>query len=235
MTEKNKLENREELVKNKTKQADKKETEKETKSLSDEEKKVAKKASEKKISKDDAKKEVAREEVKSQTGYSAESLAEVGRTVLKTQDSFSKPDSAQTADNMKKVKGNAVEGMLEKMVDPKVAKKIVQAGLGSEFASTGESGLEQGARTVLEKQREFGGSEGLSGLLAKMVLFGKGMSLEEIRKLTPDKLKEHSEKINQNPSNSVAAKTNSEPPKQRDKQVDPSVRKAWADKRGMGA
>ena len=235
MTEQNKLENREELVKNKTKQADKKETEKETKSLSDEEKKVAKKASEKKISKDDAKKEVAREEVKSQTGYSAESMAEVGRTVLKTQDSFSKPDSVQTADNMKKAKGNAVEGMLEKMVDPKVAKKIVQAGLGSEFTSTGESGLEQGAKMVLEKQREFGGSEGLSGLLTKMVLFGKGMPLEEIRKLTPDKLKEYSEKINQERPNPAQAKEKTPPAKQQDKQIDPSVRKAWANKRGMGA
>lgn len=245
MTEKNKLKTEEETVKNMTEQTKKKEADKEAKSLSDEEKKVAKKATEKKISKEDAQKEVAREEVKSETGYSAEALASVGRTVLKTQDAFSRPDVVEATGQMKHLKGNAVEGMLEKMTDSKVAQKIVQAGLGSEFVSTGAGGLEQGGRTVLEKQREFGGAEGMEGLLAKMVLFGNGMSLEEIRKMTPEKLKEVTEQLAQKqksensekPENKTEsqkeAKTETKQESKTEKQkTDPAFQKALAERRG---
>lgn len=163
---------------------------KEDKSLSEDEKKVADKAADKKISKEEAKKEVAREDVKKETGYSAESMAEVGKTVLHANESIKRPDDPQkTAGKMAQVKGNAVEGMLEKMVDPKVAQKIVQAGLGSEFTSTGASGLEQGARTVLEESKKFGGEKGMEKMLADAALQGV-LTLEEIKRLTPAKLKE---------------------------------------------
>ena len=95
---------------------------KDTKGLSEEEKKVADRAIDKKISKEDAKKEVAREEVKSHTGYSAEAMAEVGRTALRANDSLGK-DAGRAMHDLGQVKGSAVEGMLEKMTDSKVAKK----------------------------------------------------------------------------------------------------------------
>ena len=170
---------------------------KDTKGLSEEEKKVADRAIDKKISKEDAKKEVAREEVKSRTGHSAEAMAEVGRTVLHANDSLGK-ESGKAANDLGQVKGNAVEGMLEKMTDSKVAKKIVQSGLGSEFMSTGEGGLEQGARTVLEKSKQLGEAAGMEAMLAEAVIYGKGMTMDELKKLTPDKLKEMVDQAKQN-------------------------------------
>jgi len=197
VNEPDKLDDKKIKAEKEAKKTEKEDKKKDTKGLSEEEKKVADRAADKKISKEDAKKEVAREEVKSQTGYSAESMAEVGKTVLHANDSLGK-ESGKAANDLGQVKGNAVEGMLEKMTDSKVAKKIVQAGLGSEFMSTGEGGLEQGARTVLEKSKQLGEAAGMEAMLAEAAIYGKGMTMDELKKLTPDKLKEVVDKAKQN-------------------------------------
>ena len=167
-----------------------KEEKKEDKSLSEEERKIADKAADKKISKEDARKEVARETVKEETGYSADALADVGKKVMHAGESADKKgDATKAAARMSEIKGGAVEGMLEKMVDSKVANKIVQAGLGSEFTSTGASGLEQSARTVLEEIKKYGGENGMENMLTTAALNGT-LTLDQIRQLTPEKLKE---------------------------------------------
>jgi len=187
--EQDKLDNKELKAKENAEQKGKEEK-KEDKSLSEEERKVADRAAEKKISKEDAKKEVARETVKEETGYSADALADVGKKVMHAGESAGKTgDADKAAKNMTEVKGGAVEGMLEKMSDSKVANKIVQAGLGSEFTSTGASGLEQSARTVLEEIKKYGGEKGMEDMLTSAALNGT-LTLDQIKKLTPDKLKE---------------------------------------------
>lgn len=117
------------------------------------------------------KKEVARESVKEKTGYDAMALADVGKATLHTKDAFERPDLKEATAEMDRIKGNAVGDMLEKMTDGKVAEDVVKSGLGSEHLSTGKSGLEQGARTVLEKMNEFGSASSMEQLLADAALY----------------------------------------------------------------
>lgn len=173
----------------------KKQEELKTKNMSEREQKVAERSAEKKISKEDAEKEVARESVKEKTGYDANALAEVGRSTLNTKDALERPDLKEASKEMERIQGNAVGDMLEKMTDGKVAEDVVKAGLGSAHLSTGKSGLEQGARTVLEKMNEFGSASDMRQLLADAALYGNGMSIEDAKNMTPEVLREKVEAL----------------------------------------
>ena len=172
----------------------KKTVEKKDNPKSEEERRIDKKVVEKKISKDDAKKEVAKETVKRKTGYDVEALANVARKVLETGDSFVHGPVGEAVDAMAQIKGNAVNDMLEKMAgDSEVAKNMVKAGLGPKFLSTGEQGIQHGARTVLRENREAGDAAGMEKMLCDAVNYGKGMSIDEIRalKISPKTLKKN--------------------------------------------
>jgi len=201
MAESIRKQDRELKAKEEAEQKEKEEKKKETSSLSEEERRVAEKAADKKVDKEEAKKEVAKEEIKEKTGHSAEAFAEVARTVLETKDSYDHATIGQTADSMAKVKGNNVESMLESMAkDPELAKNIVRAGLGSKFTSTNEAGVQEGSRTVLEKNREVGGVAGMEEALSQAALYGQGLTAAEIRemKMDPETLKRKVEELKAN-------------------------------------
>lgn len=160
------------------------------KEMNEEKQRVSEKAAEKRISRDDAEKEVAKEKVQEKTGYSAEALAGVGHHIMKASDGFEKPNTKQAAEGMQHLQGSAVEGLLDKMANGQVAEDIVKAGLGSEFLSTGKAGLEQGARTVLEKSKVFGEGSKMQEMLAQASMYGTGITREEAENMTPEKLKE---------------------------------------------
>ena len=164
----------------------------------EEEHQVSKKVAEKKISKSDAKKEVAKENVKKKTGYDVETLAHVAKEVLETGDAYAKGPVGEAMDSMVRIKGNAVDDMLTKMAgDKEVAQNILKAGLGSNFLSTGELGIQHGAKTVLEEKREAGDAAGMQKMLCTAVKWGKGMSMDEIRalKVSPKTLKRNVKEI----------------------------------------
>ena len=188
-----------------------KQEKKQEKAMTEREQKVADRVEEKKISKEDAEKEVARESVKEQTGYDANALAEVGKSTLNTKDALERPDLKEASSEMERIKGNSVNDMLEKMTDGKVAEDVVKAGLGSEHLSTGKSGLEQGARTVLEKMNEFGSASDMRQLLADAALYGKGMSIEDAKNMTPEVLRE---KVNALKENAPKTPTRDAPAKE---------------------
>ncbi len=167
-----------------------KQEKKQEKAMTEREQKVADRVEEKKISKEDAEKEVAKESVQEKTGYNVETLAEVGKNVLQTKDTLERPDLKETTLRMGRFQENTVGTLLEKMTDGQVAEDIVKSGLGSEHLSTGKGGLETGSRTVLEKMSELGGASGIEKLLAEASLYGRGMSLDDVKHLTPEALKE---------------------------------------------
>ena len=150
----------------------------------EEERQVNKKVAEKQITKSDAQKEVAKETVKKKTGYDVETLAHVAREVLETGDAYAKGPVGEAMDSMARIKGNAVDDMLTEMAgDKEVVRNMLKAGLGSKFLSTGELGVQHGARTVLEGKREAGDAAGMQKMLCKAVEWGQGMSMSEIREL----------------------------------------------------
>ena len=164
--------------------------------MTEEEAKIAQKSAEKEVSKEEAQKEVAKEEIKEETGYSAETLAGVAHTAMKASDSSGRSDLAQAENDKTEVKGNAVEGMLEKMADSKVTQNILKAGIGSEFLSTGESGLRQGAQIALDIAKTSGVVSGIEGRLLQAAL-DHSMTMDEIRNMTPETLKEKLEIMKQ--------------------------------------
>jgi len=183
-----------ENAKKETDEKEAQEKEKETKSLSEEEKEVAKTAAKDKSSKEEAKKKVAKKVVKKETGYDAETLAQVGRNALDAKDTMEKPtEVGQTTEALNRVRGEGVKDMLGKIKDTRIAENVVKAGLGAMHASTTAGGLNEGAKTVLEKGEEVGGGAGMEDLLKQAVLYGNGMTLNEIKelKMTPDRLKEY--------------------------------------------
>jgi len=174
---------------------------KEDRALSEEEKQVEKKAAEEKLSKEDAKKEVARETVKKETGYDADTLARIGKEALDAKDAMEKPaEIGHTSEVLQQMHGEAVKDMLGKIKDKKVAENVVKSGLGSMHASTGASGLNQGARAVLENEAHVGGSAGMEDLLRQAVLYGNGMTLAEVKelKMSPERLKDYVAELREN-------------------------------------
>lgn len=166
---------------------------KEAKAMTDEEKMVERVAAKDKTSKDEAKKKVARAAVKKDTGYSAEALAQVGVRALDAKDHIEKPSEiGKTAEELQRLRGEAVRDMLGRIQDTKVAENVIKAGLSSRHMSTGASGLNQGAHKVLENEREVGGGAGMEDMLKEAVLYGNGLTLTEIKelKMTPTRLKE---------------------------------------------
>ena len=166
----------------------------ERKPQTEEEKQVAKKVKDKRITKEDAKKEVAKETVKKKTGYDVESLADVARNVLETGDVYANGPVGEAVDSMAKMKGNAVNDMLEKMAgDDEVAKGIIKSGMGSKFLTVGKDSLRRGAKTVLREGQETGGAAGMGEMLCQAVNYGEGMTMEEIRalKVSPKTLKKN--------------------------------------------
>jgi len=160
----------------------------------EEENLIAGKMKSKKITKEDAEKEVARETVKKKTGYDVEALADVAREVLETGDVYANGPVGKAVDSMAKMKGNAVNDMLEKMAsDDEVAKGIIKSGMGSKFLNVGKDGLRRGAKTVLREHRETGGAAGMEKMLCEAVNYGQGMSMDEIRalKISPKTLKKN--------------------------------------------
>ena len=181
---------------------------KEAKALTEEEKMVERVAAKDKISKDEAKKKVAQKTVKKETGYSADALAQVGIQALNAKDSMEKPSEiGKTTEELQKLHGEAVRDMLGRIQDKKVAENVVKAGLSSMHLSTSASGLNQGARRVLESEKEVGGGTGMEDMLKDAVLYGNGMTLTEIKelKMTPARLKEYVSELKEN-KNSPAKK-----------------------------
>ncbi len=158
------------------------------------EQKVADRVSSKGMSKEDAEKEVAKEAVEEKTGYSADALAEVGKSALRIKDVFERPDSKEVFFEMDRTEGASIGDMLEKMADGKVAEDIVKSGLGSEHLATGKGGLEEGAKAALDKIAD-PSAQGMRQLLADAAYYGKGMSLDEAKNMTVESLKEHVEKM----------------------------------------
>lgn len=190
--------------------------EKQEKSMTEEEAKVAQKSAEKEISKEEAEKEVAKEEVKEETGYNAETLAGVAHTAMKASDSAGRSDFERAENNRAEVKGNAVEGMLEKMADSKVTQNILKAGIGSEFLSTGESGLRQGAQMALDIAKTTGVVSGIEERLLQAAL-DHSMTIDEIRNMTPETLKEKLDAMKQkNDEKPEADRTEDKPVEQPD-------------------
>ena len=164
------------------------------KTLTEEERMVERVAAKDKVGKEEAKKKVARETVKKETGYDADALARVGRDALDAKDSMEKPaELSQTTEALNRVRGEHIRDMMVKIQDSKVAENVVKAGLGAMHTSTGAGGLNQGARAVLEKGEEVGGGAGMEDLLKQAVLYGHGMTLNEVKelKMTPEKLKDY--------------------------------------------
>ena len=143
--------------------------------MSEEEQKIADKVREKGISKEDAEKERAKEKVEEKTGVNADELAGVARDALMMKDGIERPDADMIQKGVENVNDGHVREMLEHMKDGKVAEDIVKAGLGSEHASTGSGGLEEGAKTVLEKGLEYSDNSKMGEMLAKSCNGGKGI------------------------------------------------------------
>ena len=173
----------------------------EAKALTEEEKMVERVAAKDKVGKEEAQKKVARKTVKKETGYDADALAQVGKDALDAKDSMEKPaELGQTTEALNRVRGEQVRDMMGKIQDTKVAENVVKSGLGAMHASTSAGGLNQGARTVLEKGEEVGGGAGMEDLLKQAVLYGNGLTLNEVKelKMTPEKLKEYVERLKEN-------------------------------------
>ena len=197
----------------------------EAKALTDEEKMVERVAAKDKIGKEEAKKKVARETVKKETGYDADALAQVGKDALDAKDSMEKPaEVGQTTKNLNRLRGEAVRDMTSKIQDKKVAENVVKSGLGAMHLSTSASGLNEGARAVMEKGEEVGGGSGMEDLLKQAVLYGNGLTLNEVKELkkTPEQLKEY---VNQLKENNKNQKKNSDK-----KDLPPEVRRGGADR-----
>lgn len=154
--------------------------------LSDRE--LAEQAKEQKENPEEIKKKVAQAELEKETGYTAATMAEVAKTVLNARDQLGKTNG-DIVDAMGKVDGVANRDLIEKMKDSKIAKKIVQAGLGSEHTSTGEAALEQGAQEVSRKENEEGWPSELERRLGEASMNGSGINPAEARKMTPEELK----------------------------------------------
>ena len=176
----------------------------EAKASTEEERMVERVAAKDKVGKEEAKKKVAREAVKKETGYDADALAQVGKDALDAKDAMEKPaELGQTTDALNRVRGEQVRDMMGKIQDTKVAENVVKSGLGAMHMSTSAGGLNQGARTVLEKGEEVGGGAGMEDLLKQAVLYGNGLTLNEVKelKMTPEKLKEYVEQLKENNTN----------------------------------
>ncbi len=172
----------------------------ESKALTEEERMVERVAAKDKVNKEEAKKKVARETVKKETGYDADTLAHVGKDALDAKDSMEKPaEVGNTTENLQKLRGEAVRDMLGRIQDKKVAENVVKSGLGAMHLSTGDNGLNQGARAVLETERSVGGGAGMEDLLKQAVLYGNGLTLSEVKELkkTPEQLKEYVTQLKQ--------------------------------------
>ena len=173
----------------------------EAKAFTDEERMVERVAAKDKVSKEEAKKKVAKETVKKETGYNAEALARVGIDALNAKDAMEKPSEVgETTKDLQRLRGEAVQDMLGRIQDNKVAENVIKSGLSSMHLSTGKGGLQQGARTVLEKEREIGGGAGMEDLLKEAVLYGNGLTLSEVKELkkTPEQLKEYVDQLKEN-------------------------------------
>ena len=173
----------------------------EAKALTEEERMVERVAAKDKVSKEAAQQKVARKTVKKETGYDADALAQVGKDALDAKDSMEKPaELGQTTDALNRVRGEHVRDMMVKIQDNKVAENVVKAGLGAMHTSTSAGGLNQGARTVLEKGEEVGGGAGMEDLLKQAVLYGNGLTLNEVKelKMTPERLKEYVDQLKEN-------------------------------------
>ena len=170
----------------------------ENKPKSEEEHQINKKMIEKNIGKKEAKKEVAKEAVKKKTGYDVEALASVAKEVLETGDAYAHGPVGEAMDSMARIKGNAVNDMLTKMVgDAEVTRNMLKAGLGSKFLSTGEQGIRHGAQTVLSEKKDVGDAVGMQKMLCEAVNWGDGMSMSEIRdlRISPKKLKRNIKEV----------------------------------------
>lgn len=152
------------------------------------EQEIAERAKDQKEKPEEVKKKIAEAELEKETGYAAATLADVAKTVLHAKGQLGKT-SGDIVEAMNKVNGVANRDLIEKIKDSKIAKKIIQAGLGSENTSTGETALEQGAQEVSRKENEEGWPSELERRLGEASMNGSGINPAEARQMSPEELK----------------------------------------------